>query len=74
MREWFCKSRTGSDNEKIKMRLCMDEKMNFIDKKMKIKTGTGVVVNITCSYVEDKTLKELFLSYLERENATKLAA
>ena len=52
----------------------MDEKMNFTDKKMKIKTGTGVVVNITCSYAEDKTLEELFLLYLERENATKLAA
>ncbi len=52
----------------------MDEKMNFTDKKVKIKTGTGAVVNITCSYAEDKTLEELFLSYLERENATKTAA
>lgn len=52
----------------------MDEKMNFTDKKMKIKNGTGVVVNITCSYSEEKTLEELFLSYLECENAAKTAA
>lgn len=52
----------------------MDEKMNFTDKNIKIKTTAGAMVNITCSYAEDKTLEELFLSYLERENATNTAA
>lgn len=52
----------------------MDEKMNSTNKNIKIKTTTGTVVNITCSYAEDKTLETLFLSYLEQANATKNAA
>ena len=52
----------------------MDEKMNLIDKNISIKTANGMVVNVTCSYAEDKTLETLFLSYLEQANEAKMAA
>ena len=52
----------------------MDEKMNLTDKNIRIKTTTGTVVNIICSYAEDKTLEALFLSYLEQANTAKNAA
>ena len=44
----------------------MDEKMNLTEKNISIKTTNGTVVNVTCSYAEDKTLEALFLSYLEQ--------
>ena len=44
----------------------MDEKMNLTDKNISIKTTNGTVVNVTCSYAEDKTLEALFLFYLEQ--------
>lgn len=52
----------------------MDEEMNLTDKNISIKTTTGTVVNVTCSYAEDKTLEELFLSYLEQANTVKNTA
>lgn len=52
----------------------MDEKINLTEKNISIKTTSGTVVNVTCSYAEDKTLEELFLSYLEQANAAKMAA
>ena len=52
----------------------MDEKINLTDNNISIKTAHGTVVNITCSYAEDKTLEALFLSYLEQTNAAKMAA
>lgn len=57
-----------------KWRLRMDEKMNFTDKNISIKTTNGTLVNVTCSYADDKTLEALFLSYLEQANAAKMAA
>lgn len=32
----------------------MDEKMNPTNKNIKIKTTAGTMVNVTCSYAEDK--------------------
>lgn len=52
----------------------MDEKINLTDKNISIKTTTGTVVNVTCSYAEDKTLETLFLSYLEQANVAKMIA
>lgn len=52
----------------------MDEKIKLTDKNISIKTTIGNVVNITCSYAEDKTLEALFLSYLEQVNTAKNAA
>lgn len=52
----------------------MNEKINLTDKNISIKTINGTVVNVTCSYTEDKTLEALFLSYLEQTNAAKMAA
>ncbi len=52
----------------------MDEKIDLTDKNISIKTTNGMVVNVTCSYAEDKTLEALYLSYLEQENATKMVA
>ena len=57
-----------------KWRLRMDEKKNLTEKNISIKTTNGTVVNVTCSYAEDKTLEALFLSYLEQANAAKMAA
>lgn len=52
----------------------MNEKINLTDKNISIKTANGTVVNITCSYAEDKTLEALFLLYLEQANAAKMVA
>lgn len=52
----------------------MDKKNNVTDKNIKIKTTGGTTVNIACSYAEDKTLEEFFLSYLEREVVEKVPA
>jgi hypothetical protein len=52
----------------------MGENMNLTEKNISIKTTNGTVVNVTCSYAEDKTLEALFLSYLEQANAAKMAA
>ena len=52
----------------------MDEKINFTEKNISIKTTNGTVVNVTCSYAEDMTLEALFLSYLEQAKATKMIA
>lgn len=52
----------------------MEEKINLTDKNIKIKITNGTVVNIICSYAEDKTLEALFLSYLEQANTVKNAA
>ena len=52
----------------------MDEKINLTDKNISIKATNGTVVNVTCSYAEDKILEALFLSYLEQANAAKMAA
>ena len=32
----------------------MDENMNLTEKNISIKTTNGTVVNVTCSYAEDK--------------------
>ncbi|MBQ4537515.1 MAG: hypothetical protein II994_07845 [Lachnospiraceae bacterium] len=52
----------------------MDEKINLTDKNISIKTTNGTVVNVTCSYAEDKTLEALLLSYLEQVNTAKIVA
>ena len=52
----------------------MEEKTNLTDKNISIKTTNGTVVNVTCSYAEDKTLVVLFFSFLEQVNAAKMAA
>lgn len=52
----------------------LDEKTHLTDKNIKIETGVGNAVNVTCSYTEGATLEALLLSYLERETITKRAA
>lgn len=38
----------------------MDENTDLTDKNIKIETGTGNAVNVTCSYTEGTTLEALF--------------
>lgn len=52
----------------------LDEKTHLTDKNIKIETGTGNVVNVTCSYTDGATLEALFLSYLEQANTAQNAA
>lgn len=52
----------------------MDENTDLTDKNIKIETGTGNAVNVTCSYTEGTTLEALLLSYLARETITKRVA
>lgn len=52
----------------------MGEKINLTEKNISIKITNGTVVNVTCSYAEDKTLEALFLYYLEQANEVKMAA
>ena len=46
----------------------MDEKINLTDKNISIKTTNGTVVNVTCSYAEDKTLEALFYPIWSRKS------
>lgn len=58
----------------IKEVMQLDEKTYLTDKNIKIETGAGNTVNVTCSYTERATLEALLLSYLERETIIKRAA